>query len=187
MVWLHKDMKIRYITWGFISLRQWATTCVIKYVYHTISYSYTLLIHEISLKKGLKHWVIPMIFRSNAISPHCFKQYPNISHGISHQKNNISHHLQTISKYKPITVEFSTSSLHPEQDAARHRSNDWPFVTCDSENLSLATPRHLDLIYVTCDSKNRSLATQAPFRSRQEKGWGGVGCVDVPSAIGIPR
>ena len=46
-----------------------------------------------------------------------------------------------------------------------------------TDRSSLATPRHLDLIYVTCDSKNRSLATQAPFRSRQEKGRGGVGCV----------
>ena len=140
-------------------------------LYHThIPYWYMKYRSKKGWNTGLSPWssdqmpYLPIVLNS---TPILAMVYPT-------KKNNISHHLQTISKYKPITVEFSTSSLHPEQDAARHRSNDWPFVTCDSENLSLATPRHLDLIYVTCDSKNRSLATQAPFRSRQEKGWGGV-------------
>ena len=50
-------------------------------------------------------------------------------------------------------------------------------VTCDSENLSLATPRHLHLIYVTCDSENRSLATRA----------GGVVRAKVVQSTSVPR
>ena len=51
-------------------------------------------------------------------------------------------------------------------------------VTCDSENLSLASPRHLHLVYVTCDSNNLSLRLEPlldPEKTRGRlMGWGGM-------------